>query len=156
MTLRSRYNDFGSVTTRNFTRPWASAWTAVLAASAAVIGSFMPWARSGQTSRTSYELIGVAGRLDVLDGGWARLAALWLLVPVATGLAWLALSFSRSRLAATLAASVGLQAVAAAALTERSPLAAETGVTVGRWAGSVALAAAAIHLLMTRSPAHER
>lgn len=144
------------MTSPNFTRPWASAWMAVLAASAAVIGSFLPWARSGQTSRTSYELIGVAGRLDVLEGGWARLASLWLLVPVATGLAWLALSFSRSRLAATLAASVGLQAMAAAALTERSPLAAETGVTVGRWAGLVAIAAAAIHLLMTRSPAHER
>lgn len=144
------------MTRRNLATPWTSAWVAVLAASAAVIGSFLPWARSGQTSRTSYELIGVAERLDVLDGGWARLAAVWLLVPVATGSAWLALSFSRLRLAATLAASVGVQAVVAAAVTERSPLAAETGVTVGRWAGLVALGAAALHLLSTRSPAHER
>lgn len=127
-----------------------------MGASGAVIGSFLPWARSGQTSRTSYELIGVAGRLDVLEGSWARLAALWVVMPVLAGLAWLVLSFGRSRLAATLAASVGLQTLAAAALTERSPLATETGVTVGRWAGLVALAAAAIHLFTTRSAAHER
>jgi hypothetical protein len=116
----------------------------------------MPWGRSGQTSRTSYELISVAARLDVLDGGWARLAPLWLLVPVLTGASWLALSISRSRTAATLAASVGLQTLAAATLTERSPLAAEAGVAVGRWAGLVALAAAAVHLLTTRSPTHVR
>jgi hypothetical protein len=96
--------------------------------------------------------VGLADRLDVLHGSTARLASLWFLVPVLAGSSWLALSARRARLAATLAASVGLLSLVGAEVTVRSPLAAELGVAVARGAGTVAVAAAALHLVMHRRP----
>lgn len=53
----------------------------------ALIGSFLPWLRSGQRSRTSYELFQVADRLGFGDTGAAGWALrLWPLVPFATAL----------------------------------------------------------------------
>lgn len=126
-------------------------WLAILAASTALVAAFLPWGRSGQTSRSSFQLIGVADRLDVLQGSARSAAYLWFVLPVLVGLAWLARSVGRSALAASLAATAGLICLAASELTVRSPLAVEYGATIARWAGIVAAGAAAAHHLVARS-----
>ena len=48
-----------------------------------VLASFGPWLRSGQRSRTSYELFEVADRLDLFGNGTLRWAPrIWVCVPV--------------------------------------------------------------------------
>jgi hypothetical protein len=129
---------------------------AVLAVSVAVLASFFPWARSGQTSRTSYELVGVAVRLEVLPDGAARVAPVWYALPALLGAAWLTAATGRQRAATTLTGIVALLSVVAAQLTRTSPLAAEAGASVALGSGALALGVMAIGGLMARSTQHER
>lgn len=131
--------------------PVFTGWLASAAASLAFVASFLPWGRSGQTSRSSYQLVGVADRLDVLDGSARTAAMAWFVLPVLVGLVWLARSVDRHGTAATLSALTGLLSVVAAALIERSPLAVEHGATLAKWTGAVAVAAAIAHLSTRRS-----
>ena len=39
-----------------------------------VVGSFLPWFRSGRRARSSYELFDLVDRLDLLSDGMARVA----------------------------------------------------------------------------------
>lgn len=122
---------------------------AVLATTVALGATFLPWGRSGQTRRNSYELVHVAVRFEILSPGLERLTPLWYLVPAAAGAAWLAASLRRPRLAATLCLVVGLLSVVAATLTKQSPLAAEVGVGIAQAAGIVATLAGLTRLTMT-------
>ena len=46
-----------------------------------VAGSFLPWLRSGDINRNSYQLSGVADRLNLAGSGlWSRLVDLWPLL----------------------------------------------------------------------------
>jgi hypothetical protein len=70
-----------------------------------VLATFLPWLRSGSTSRSSYDLLGLLDRLDIApDGPISTLVRWWPLVPflvtVAVVLAWW------QRWAASLAASL--------------------------------------------------
>jgi hypothetical protein len=71
-----------------------SALVAYTAAGASVVvATFLPWLRSGSTSRSSYDLLGLLSRLDIApDGPVSTLVRLWPIVPlVVTGavvLAW--------------------------------------------------------------------
>lgn len=58
-----------------------------------VVATFLPWVRSGSTSRSSYDLLGVLARLDVAhDGAASTLVRWWPIVPmivtIAVVLAW--------------------------------------------------------------------
>ncbi|MCU1360515.1 MAG: hypothetical protein JWN99_1804 [Ilumatobacteraceae bacterium] len=58
---------------------------AVFTAAAAVtmVGTFLPWLRSGSTSRSSYDLLGVLARLDVAPhGAVSTLVHWWPVVPL--------------------------------------------------------------------------
>ncbi len=64
-------------------RHWVRAGAIALGASVAVIGSFLPWLRSGAIDRSSYEIFELVDRLGFSpDGpvGWA--VRLWPLVPL--------------------------------------------------------------------------
>jgi hypothetical protein len=131
------------------TQPWPVV-AAVAAASVAVAASFLPWARSGEASRSSYELVSVVVRLEVLPEGTGGLARIWYALPALLGCAWVAVAAVRPRLAATLTAVVGLLSVVAAYQTMRSPLVAEAGASLALGAGVVAMVAATFGLLKAR------
>lgn len=65
---------------------------AVCALGAVVVAgaSFLPWGGSGRAERTSFELVGVAERLDVLSSTASDLAQLWYLLPLVGALCGLA------------------------------------------------------------------
>jgi hypothetical protein len=112
----------------------AVAGTVLIAATA-----FLPWGRSGQALRNSFELVAVAGRLELLDGAAAGGARVWFLVPVLAGLVWLAAAVGRPLLTAALSATAGSMCLAGVLLLERSPLGREPGAALAAAAAVLAL-----------------
>ena len=58
-----------------------------------VLATFLPWLESGSTSRSSYDLLGLVGRLDIAPNGVVTMLIRWwplvpLIVTVAVVLAW--------------------------------------------------------------------
>ena len=98
---------------------------------------FLPWGASGRRSRSSYELIAVLDRLEVLDGAGAVAAKAWYLAPLLAGATVLAAAFDRRALAHGLAALVAAGGATLAVLTRRSPL-------LDRFGTSVTLVAAGV------------
>ncbi|HEV2068601.1 MAG TPA: hypothetical protein VGR26_02265 [Acidimicrobiales bacterium] len=116
---------------------------AVAGALGVLVASFLPWGRSGGTSRTSYELVDAAGRLEVVSGALAVGVRGWYLVPLLTACTWLAAVRRRLLATATLSALVGSAAVALAVAVKASPVGAEAGTSVALVAGATALIGAA-------------
>ena len=116
---------------------------AVAGAMGVLAASFLPWARSGEAGRTSYEIVAAARRLDVVHGVWATAAAGWYLVPLLVVATGLAAALGRRVATATLSAVVGSAAAGLAAAVEASPLDAEMGTSVALAAGATALVGAA-------------
>lgn len=89
---------------------------------AATALTFLPWGRSGQRWRSSYEVVDVAGRAAVLPSGVAGLAPLWYLVPALAGALVLAAGLRRPRLAGAAATTLGGLVGTGSFLVGRSPL----------------------------------
>ena len=100
------------------------------------MGAFGGWGRSGETMRSSFELVGLAQRLGVLSSGAARLAVVWFALPALVGVVWL-VAPRRGRLPLLVsAAAVAMLSGGSTALVLVSPL----GPGPGLWlslAGSV-------------------
>ncbi len=70
--------------------------TGCVALAVCIVGTFLPWLDSGETSRNSYELGGAAGRLGLLGdgvvsalvGGWPLVGPICLLPVVAVAARW--------------------------------------------------------------------
>ncbi len=92
---------------------------------ATTLTTFLDWGRSGQRSRTSYQLVDVAGRAGVLPERWATAANLLYLAPAACGLVLLGLAARRHALAGVATTTLGALVGTAAILVARSPLVAE-------------------------------
>jgi hypothetical protein len=106
-------------------------------AAAVVIGSFLPWLRSGHRGRSSYEMYRLARHLGFADGFLARAGvALWPAVPLLAVGAVVAI-WSRARpLGAALALACGAYVTAICVVAWRAPLVALAGVSVcaaGAW-----------------------
>ena len=73
-----------------------------------VAATFLPWLRSGSTTRTSYDLLGLLARLRVApDGALALLVKCWPLVPlIVTGA--VVLAWSRRSVLASITAVVAV------------------------------------------------
>ena len=98
-------------------RPPAIA-VALVCAFVAAVSLVLPWlAIGGGPARSTIDLIGSAGALDLLRGG-ERVAviAAWTAAPIAVAIALVAAPFGRRRLAAAVVAVVGLVLVVAAVL----------------------------------------
>jgi len=93
-----------------------------------VIGTLLPWLRSGERDRSSYQLAGVVSRL--LDGPTATVAKMWLVFPLVAS-AVLAMLLVRGGLGSMLAAAA-VAAVGAvfALLVARAPLPGLAGLWV--------------------------
>lgn len=95
-----------------------------------VIGTLLPWGASGRAERSSYELVAVVTRLNVLNGPVAALAPLWYFVPLVAAGALVAELGGRPSLARGLGAVMGAAAVGLAGAVLRSPLSLRSGVCV--------------------------
>jgi hypothetical protein len=107
-----------------------------------VVGTLLPWLRSGERERSSYQLAGVASRL--LDGPTATVARAWLVFPLvasATIGALLVRGGRSSLLAAAVVAAVG---AVFALLVARAPLPALAGLWVTVVGAGLALLSLAV------------
>jgi hypothetical protein len=103
-----------------------------------LVGTFLPWLRSGTVWRNSYEVWESADRLGVISGGVERLLLVtWFLLGVLGGCVVLAFGLHRVRLAILLALPVATIAVTGAALAMAAPLPAGAGPTVTLLGGLV-------------------
>jgi hypothetical protein len=113
----------------------------VVAVLIVLIGAALPWGRSGQADRSSFELVRLARRLDVLDGGAATAAKLWLAMPLVVAVVVVAAGTGRRGLAVVVGTVLAVFAVGLVAATYRSPLLPRYGLPV-TMAGAGALAIA--------------
>lgn len=102
-----------------------AAWVAGLLAMATTVVTFFVWGRSGERSRTGYELVDIADRAGVLPDSWAWSAPLLYLAPAGCGVVLVALASGRARIAGAAATTLGALVGTAATLVIRSPLVAE-------------------------------
>jgi hypothetical protein len=129
---------------------------ALLAATAVLAASFLPWGRSGAADRSSYDLVAAAVDLEVLEGGAAQAARAWYLLPAAVGAAWLAEALGRPLARTALPAVIGASGLALAVATVRSPLVEQPATTFTAIAGAIAIGAALAGWLGARSSNHDR
>ena len=128
-----------------------SGLAALAGASVVAVAAFLPWATSGQRTRTSYELTGVAVRFDLLPSRLEPLAPIWYLVPALVGGAWLAWSMDKPALTGIFCVVVGVLSVIAATLTLRSPLVTEAGTVLAMGSGMLAAVAGSMTLVTVRT-----
>jgi hypothetical protein len=108
-----------------------------------LIGAALPWGRSGEEDRSSFELIQVARRLDVLEGPAATIAWTWLVLPLLVAGIAVAGTHGRRRLALGVGTGVAVAAVLLVVAVHRSPLLPRYGLHV-TLAGVVVLAVAGV------------
>lgn len=111
---------------------------------AGVGAMFLSWARSGRSTRNSFELFRSADRLGLLDGTWAQLGVvLWLALPFVAGAAVMSLALGRHRVGSGLGAAVGCGLLSGVWVVKAGPLRADGGMTVALVLGVLILAMAA-------------
>ncbi|MEJ7846052.1 MAG: hypothetical protein WKF93_10435 [Acidimicrobiales bacterium] len=96
----------------------------------AVVGTFLPWGASGRAERSSYELVAVLSRLEVVDGWRADLATAWYFLPLLAAAALVAVLAGRRPLARILGTAMGVAVVGMAVAVTRSPLSPRPGMCV--------------------------
>jgi hypothetical protein len=95
--------------------------------------------RTGERTRTSYELAALADRLGVLPAGVATVAVRgWVVVPLLAAAAVAALALGRTTVGGVLAAVTGLYSLVLAWLVEASRLKADIGGPVSVAGGIIA------------------
>ena len=106
------------------------------------IASFLPWARSGDRLRDSYELVAVVGRLELLPSILARPYLAWYFLPLcAIGTAIVVLSH-RPLWSTVLGLIVGSAAGGLAAAVVSSPLGVGIGARIAMVTGTLCVAGA--------------
>jgi hypothetical protein len=110
------------------------------AATVEVAAAFLPWVRTGERQRTSFELLGSARRLGLFPSGWERsVADLWYFVPLLVAVAWLAAAAGRSRTVVAGTTLAGVAGVAVASVVQRARVPAAIGLRVTLTASLVAV-----------------
>jgi hypothetical protein len=123
----------------------------VAASVAVLVAAFLPWLRSGHRARSSFELIGAARGLGLVQGWELRtLTAMWYFIPLLVAVTWTAGALRRDRLVVVAGALVGTCAVAAGTLAV-SFIGAEIGPIVSIGAGTVAVTASIV-LVRAKDP----
>lgn len=110
---------------------------------AIVVGSFAPWLRSGDRTRSSYQLFEVAERLGFLGEGPLRwLPRIWVCVPLLAATAFALSVVDRHRAAGVVGIVVGVYVVVVSVGVFRSPLRAEWGCGLGAVGGAATIISA--------------
>jgi hypothetical protein len=121
---------------------------ATTGAGLAVIGTFLPWLRSGTRRRSSYEIFSLVDRLGISRSsvvGWG--VRLWPIVPMLLCLAVTLVWFRRRWATAIVTILAVVYAGGVAAAVESAPSTSLIAVSYGPWvtlAGAVTLAAGAL------------
>lgn len=103
----------------------------MLGALLVVVGTFLPWLRSGEVWRNSYAVWRSADRLGVVSGLPLEIVhLLWFLLPLGAGLLLLTLALGRPRLATVVAVPLAALPAVGGLLVLRGPLPAGVGVGV--------------------------
>ncbi len=106
-------------------------WTAAAGSGVVGLAGFLPWASTGRTPRSSFDLVRLADRLELVSTGWhEQLLVLWVMVPFLAALGLLAAALGRPRpvlVATSLASGLGVIAVA---VVVRTPLQLRPGVWI--------------------------
>ena len=113
---------------------------AIAALAAIVLASFAPWLRSGERTRSSYDLVKVIDRIELLGGGSLRwLPAVWVCVPLLAAVALACFVAGAPRWAASVGAVVGGFALVVGWAVLEAPLRAEWGSRVAVGGGALVL-----------------
>jgi len=113
-------------------------------AAAVLLGTFLPWWRSGTRGRSSYQLVELLDRLGFApDGPAATAVRWWPVVPLLLVVAVLAAWWQRWAMAALVAAAAAVYAFSFALAIRTAPGTALAG-TVVTIAGSIVLLGAAL------------
>ncbi len=115
----------------------------------------MAWGRSGDRSRSSYELVDVADRAGVLPERIAGLAPVWFLVPAVCGVVVIAVAARRRALAGLATTTLGALVGTGAILVARSPLVAEPAVLAAAVLGACTVLNGVVVLGTTRKETAE-
>jgi hypothetical protein len=114
------------------------------------VATFLPWVRSGEVERNSYEVARSAERLDLVDGFLQRaLVVSWYLVPLACALVLLALARDAQRVAASVGLAVALLVSMVATLLAASTLDTAAGPIAALVAAVASVAGSVIVLVET-------
>lgn len=123
-----------------------------LGAAAVLIGTFLPWWRSGTRGRSSYALLDLVDRLELASNAWATSAIrFWPVVPVLVVGSVVATWWGWHRVGAVCAVTSAVYASVLAIVIRQAPGTALVG-TVVTIAGSLVLLASTIAVVL-RSPA---
>jgi hypothetical protein len=110
-----------------------------------MIGTFMPWVRSGQTSRSSYGLLGLVDRLEFAPGGPAATAVKWWpLVPTLLTVTVIAVWWPRKGVASACGLIAGLYVLGIALALGKAPLPLLVGRTASLGGAIILIGAAAV------------
>jgi hypothetical protein len=127
-------------------------WALVAATAGGVLllaGAFLPWLRSGDRQRSSFELFAVVDRLGLAPDGAGGVLVRWWPVMPAVVLAGLALMWwQRPRLGAACTLAGSVHATALVAAVGLAPVAAGAGVVV-TMAGALVVAPTSVVVAWT-------
>ena len=115
-------------------------------------GGLLPWGGSGRVDRSSFEIVRIASRNDLLPEGLAGPAKIWLLAPVALAAVLVAAAYGRRVVAVGVGTALALAGVGLAAAVWRSPMQPRVGLTVSV-AGALLTVADAIRQAVQRRAA---
>ena len=93
-------------------------------------GGLLPWGGSGRVDRSSFDIVRVAGRNELLPDGLAGPAKIWLLAPVAVAVVAVAAAYGRRALAIGVGTALAAVGVVLAASVWRSPMQPRFGLGV--------------------------
>lgn len=118
-----------------------------------LVGSFLPWVRTGDRRRNSYALMGLIDRLEFAPGGLAaRAVGWWPIVPTLCVLTLIAAWWPRPRTAAVVGLIAALYAGGVAVAVNQAPIKPLAGTTLAADAGIVAALAALVCLATSLKP----
>lgn len=117
-----------------------------------VLGGLLPWGGSGRVDRSSYEIVRIAGRNDLLPDGIAGPVKLWLLAPLLLAVVLVAAAYRRRGLVVGLGTALALAGVALVVSVWRSPMQPRFGLTVSL-VGALLTGADAIRQAVRRTAA---
>jgi hypothetical protein len=122
----------------------------VLGSLVVVGGGLLPWGGSGRVDRSSYEIVRIAGRNDLLPDAVAGPAKIWLLAPLLLAVVLVAAAYRRRGLVVGVGTALAVLGVALVVAVWRSPMQPRIGLAA-TLAGALLTGADAIRQAVLRT-----